>query len=151
MMNPRHNTIITDVGGGMSPYDRRMQAQAQGASFGLGMAGLTNGSLQQARMYDPHSDSYIINGQKISARAFLTEETKIKTKEKSMLSEFKSDIKTFFSQHKGLIYTIVSVYLIDHFMFEGKFKAKLSEIIHKVIGNLEKKVDQIGAATDDKK
>lgn len=72
-------------------------------------------------------------------------------KETTMFGEFKRDVKFFMHEHKGLIYGILGLYLLDHFVLEGKLKAKLLELAHKLIGKLETKVDAIGASTIEQK
>lgn len=72
-------------------------------------------------------------------------------KEKTMFGTFKSDVKNFMIEHKGLIYGILGLYLLDHFVLEGKLKAKLLELAHKLIGKLETKVDQIGTSAIEQK
>lgn len=69
-----------------------------------------------------------------------------KPKELTMFGEFKQDMKSFIKEHKGLIYSVILFYLVDHFCFDGKFKAKLQEIMHRLIGKVEDKLDKVGAA-----
>jgi len=75
---------------------------------------------------------------------------KDKPKETTMFGEFKNDMKKMFTDHKGVIYSIIGLYLVDHFLLEGKLKAKLLELSHRILGSVEKKIDAIGAASDAK-
>ena len=75
----------------------------------------------------------------------------LKPKEKTMFGTFKSDVKNFMTEHKGLIYGLVGLYLLDHFVLEGKLKAKLLDLAHKLIGKLEAKVDQVGTSAIEQK
>jgi len=79
--------------------------------------------------------------------AFLGQTTKPKeqiekTKPKEgKMKQLLTDAKTFIKEHKSVLYTIAIIILIDHFVFEGKFREKLKSLIDKAIGKLEKKVD----------
>lgn len=74
----------------------------------------------------------------------------VKQEEKKMnlFSEVKKDMRAFVLEHKGLIYGILGLYLLDHFVLEGKLKAKLLDLAHKLIGKLETKVDAIGGPSE---
>jgi len=62
-----------------------------------------------------------------------------------MFGEFKADIRSFIKEHKSIIYWIVLLYVADKFLFEGKFKVKINEILHRLVGKMDSKLDEIGA------
>lgn len=68
-----------------------------------------------------------------------------KQKEQSMLQEVKNDMKNMVKEHKSIIYWTVMLYLVDRFIFEGRFKAKLQEIVQRLIGKVESELDRVGA------
>lgn len=78
------------------------------------------------------------------------ERLKEKPKGVSMFGEFKKDVKGFMGEHKGLIYSIIGLYLLDHFLLEGKLKAKLLDLANRMVGKVEGKIDAIGTKPEAK-
>jgi hypothetical protein len=52
---------------------------------------------------------------------------------------FKS-LREYVQQHKDLFYTIGLVLLVDHFIFDGAFKAKVQKIVEKLLDGASKKL-----------
>jgi len=47
------------------------------------------------------------------------------------------DIKAIVKEHRGLIYGLVFILLIDHFFLNGSLKDKVKDILHKLLGKAE--------------
>lgn len=110
--------------------------------------------------HDADSDSFVDvkTGEKRTCEYFIemdrlkkNQDIKCKKKELSMFGEFKKDMKTFMAEHKGMIYGLIGIYLLDHFFLEGKLKAKLLDLCHRMLGKMENKIDAIGVTPDGKK
>lgn len=71
-------------------------------------------------------------------------ETKPK-QETNMISEVSKDMKAFIKEHKSAIYWVAILMLCDHFFFHGAFKEKLREMMNKMIGKVEDKIQKIEA------
>ena len=68
---------------------------------------------------------------------------KLKERKTTMMGEFKDYIKA----HRDLLFTVVFVLLLDHFVFGGAFKEKLQS----VVGGLMKKAENQLGVTDGSK
>ena len=62
------------------------------------------------------------------------------TKEKSMFKEVVADIKGFILEHRGIIYFVVIALVVDHFFFNGAFKARLQAMADKMVTKVEEKI-----------
>lgn len=51
------------------------------------------------------------------------------------------DMKGFISEHKNVIYTVLVIFLVDHFIFEGSFRERLKSIVNGLINKVEKKLE----------
>lgn len=69
----------------------------------------------------------------------------------NMLKEIKNDIQQIIREHKQAIYTLVFLYLVDRFVFEGHFKAKLKEVSQRLLGKAEAQLDKIGVMNEQQK
>ena len=52
-----------------------------------------------------------------------------------------ADIKAFLTEHRSIIYFVVILLLIDHFFLGGKLQARLKAAAEKLLGAVEKKID----------
>ena len=59
---------------------------------------------------------------------------------KSMFTEAKEAIGEFLKEYKTIILWVATLFLVDHFFFNGKFRDRLNSMIDKLIGKVEKKV-----------
>lgn len=67
-----------------------------------------------------------------------------------MFKTMKNDLRDFMFEHKSLIYTVLGLFLLDHFFLEGKLKAKLTDLAHRLLAIAEAKVDKIGVPDEQK-
>lgn len=121
-------------------YEPNLDAMRRrdGTSLGMGAIRYAQGRMATLGLADYSSlDTIFINYHGV------TKTTKPK-ENKMFFTSIKEDAQTFFYKHKGVIYTVALFFLLDHFLFEGKFKAKLTDLAHRMIGTLEKKIDKIG-------
>lgn len=65
-----------------------------------------------------------------------------KQEKKSMLKEVSNDIRNMIRENKSIIYTILFLLILDKFFFNGAFKAKLSDVMHKLVGKVETKLHE---------
>lgn len=63
------------------------------------------------------------------------------TPKPSIMNTVFSDIKSFISQHRGLIYGLAIVLLVDHFFLGNKLTARIKATVEKMLGYVENKVD----------
>lgn len=54
--------------------------------------------------------------------------------------KFMDKIKKYFEQHNDTYITLGIIILIDHFVFEGKFREKIKEIIDNLLAKTEKQL-----------
>lgn len=99
-----------------------------------------------------HEDAWLnkLTGQKVTTQSFI-DKSKPQKKGLTMFGELKKDVKCFFTEHKGIIYSIIGLFLLDHFVLEGKLKAKLLDLSHRILGKVENKIDSIGTAPNGQK
>lgn len=45
-------------------------------------------------------------------------------------------VQSYIEKHKEKIITVAAVFLIDHFVFKGKFRVKLEELFEKLVDKL---------------
>ena len=88
--------------------------------------------------FDPYSEWFI---QLNNYQAFI----KInsggdKMDSKNFTSSVVSDIKEFIWSNRSIVYTVAILYLLDNFIFEGKFKSKLSGICTNLLDSVEEKL-----------
>lgn len=70
----------------------------------------------------------------------LKDDKSIKTKENKTM--YKS-LREFIERHSDLIWTLILALLLDKYVFEGKFKAKLTSMIETVVNKASEKVDSL--------
>lgn len=66
------------------------------------------------------------------------------------LSTILSDAKSFVRENRNVIYTVVTVILIDKFVLEGRFTERIRSLVDRLLGRVEKKVDAVGAVESTK-
>lgn len=64
----------------------------------------------------------------------------IETKEKWTMI---SSLKMYVQKHSDVLWTLATVILLDHFLFEGKFRTKIESIMESLITKAEDKVKSI--------
>lgn len=65
----------------------------------------------------------------------------VKPKEGNMLSEVAKDMRGFVKEHKSMIYWVLVLFMLDHFFFQGSFKAKLKSMMDNLVGKIESKIN----------
>lgn len=58
-----------------------------------------------------------------------------------MLSEVAKDMRGFVKEHKSMIYWVLVLFMLDHFFFQGSFKAKLKSMMDNLVGKIESKIN----------
>jgi hypothetical protein len=102
--------------------------------------------LEYGLMYDPSGKSKktITTTSKLSD--LLPKESKsaiIPKKEK----KFMGPIKEYFTKHREIFFTFAVVFLVDHFLFHGKFKEKIQNAVE---GLLDKSIKTLHGGSDEK-
>ena len=92
---------------------------------------------------DQLSRQYTKNG---SNNISVTERNKttidsVKTRAYKNMNSFTEDIKNFIKENRSIIYWIIALFLLDHFVFEGKFRDKLKDLAGKMFDKVSKKVE----------
>lgn len=59
---------------------------------------------------------------------------------KSMFKEISTDVKGFIVEHRSIIYFVAVALIVDHFVFNGAFKTRLSAMAEKIVGKVEEKI-----------
>lgn len=54
-----------------------------------------------------------------------------------------SSLKMYVQKHSDVLWTLATVILLDHFLFEGKFRTKIESIMESLITKAEDKVKSI--------
>lgn len=60
-------------------------------------------------------------------------------KKKEEYRMFKS-VRSYYEKYQDTILTIAALFLLDHYMFDGKFKTKLEQIMESLIGKATAKI-----------
>lgn len=83
------------------------------------------------------------NGSTVCASADIFNDwfTIVKKEEKNMLKEIATDAKEFVKNNRNVIYTIVVVALVDHFVFKGALRDRLKGLLEKMLNKAEKSVE----------
>lgn len=58
---------------------------------------------------------------------------------------FKS-VRNYYEKYQDTILTVAVIFLLDHYMFDGKFKTKLEQIMESLIGKCTAKIGASEAA-----
>lgn len=70
---------------------------------------------------------------------------KLSENKKEEYKMFKS-VKTYYDKYQDIILTVAVVFLLDQYMFDGKFRLKLEQIMESLISKATKKVEAAEAA-----
>ncbi len=65
----------------------------------------------------------------------------IKQEEKKETKTMYDAIKTWFNKHSDLLVTLAAFFVADHFVFGGKFRHKLEQMVEGLIDKAAKKVE----------
>lgn len=65
-----------------------------------------------------------------------------KKEEKKMVKEIQNDVRSFMRENKSVIYWMIILYCVDHYLFEGALKARLQKIVQNLVGKVEEKLDR---------
>lgn len=65
------------------------------------------------------------------------------TPKPSLMKTIVSDIKSFITEHRTVIYGLVLILLVDHFFLGNKLTARIKAMAEKMLGVVEKKVDAV--------
>lgn len=72
-------------------------------------------------------------------------------KEITMLKEIKNDMRSFLTEHKSIIYSLFLFYVLDKFIFDGKFTQRLHTMANNMVSNIEHKINKGTEIPNDKK
>lgn len=67
------------------------------------------------------------------------------TTKKEEYKMFKS-IRAYYEKYQDVILTVAAIFLLDHYMFDGKFKTKLEQIMESLINKATSKIHAIEGA-----
>ncbi len=134
-----------------SQQQQLLSQQCQRAQADIGAGGFCQIKSQQApyyqQIYDPRTDSYITTQTSVTPQIIgqsntkpATIKTEIKPGGKSMLKEISTDVKGFIKDNRQVIYWMAFLLLVDHFIFQDKFKTKLHDLVSGLIGKVEKSI-----------
>lgn len=62
--------------------------------------------------------------------------------ESNMFSEIKETATKFLQENRMLLAWIAVLFLADHFFFNGQFRQRLQGMVEKLIGGVEKKIEE---------
>ena len=62
-------------------------------------------------------------------------------KERNVMKELLDGFKKFITENRTIIYWLAVAFLADHFFFKGAFREKLHQLVTKIIGRVEKQID----------
>lgn len=96
----------------------------------------------QTGLYNPVSDSWDRDVGRPNMGA-LIEPSKQTKKGENMITEIAKDAKAFIKEHKSLLYWVATLFVVDHFFFHGAFKEKLRDIMQKLVGKAEDKINKL--------
>ena len=51
------------------------------------------------------------------------------------------DLKSFIKEHRNIIYIVLAILLIDRFFLGGKLTERIKAMVEKMLGGIEKKLD----------
>lgn len=107
-------------------YNQLQNMQSQGLLYQQGYAGGGGGAgqLQPVMQYYPPPMQ------------------EIKKEKKSMFKELRNDMQAFIREHKSIIYWTLILYVVDHYCFDGALKGRLQNMIQRLVGKIETKLDQ---------
>lgn len=121
----------------MSAYDYMYQSQQQAQLGSLGGM-LGQSALDQYRQPQCAWPGCGIPG----CNGFHSEPVKTKKEEYKM---FKS-VRAYYEKYQDIILTVAAIFLLDHYMFDGKFKTKLEQIMEGLINKATSKIHAIEGA-----
>lgn len=65
-----------------------------------------------------------------------------KLKRENIMKDMLSEVKQFFKDNRQVVGYIVMALLLDHFVFGGAMRERLKELVSKMLGKVEKSLDQ---------
>lgn len=65
----------------------------------------------------------------------------VKSKGNNMLKEVTQDVRQFVKDNRNVVYTVVLIFLADHFLFKGVFLERLKAMAEKLLKKAEDKVE----------
>lgn len=74
-------------------------------------------------------------------------EVPIATIKKEEYSMFKS-IRNYYEKYQDIILTVGAIFLLDHYMFDGKFRTKIEQIMESLISKATSKIKAVEAANE---
>ena len=60
----------------------------------------------------------------------------------NMLKDLSTDVKGFISDNRQIIYWMALIFLLDHFFFQGAFRDRLKGLAERMIGKVEKQIEE---------
>lgn len=58
------------------------------------------------------------------------------------MKEIITDIREFIKENRNIVYWIIVVLLLDHFVFEGKFRKKVKSVVEGCLNKVEKQINK---------
>ena len=58
------------------------------------------------------------------------------------MKEIITDIREFIKENRNVIYWVIAVLLLDHFIFEGKFREKIKNVVEGCLNKVEKQINK---------
>lgn len=53
-----------------------------------------------------------------------------------------NDIREFIKENRNIVYWLIVVILLDHFLFEGKFREKIKSVVEGCLNKVEKQINK---------